>query len=364
MNRRSLLKYTSLGIAAFGWSRDLFAATAEFPANPAAEVIKLSSNENPYGPSPKARKAMAEAINASNRYQWDQSMMLRKELAKLTGHTEQNIIIGAGSSDLLGVICVLASEKPGNVVAPYPTFRLWMDAAATLGLATKSVPVDAKKDTDLQRMKEAIDGQTRLVYLCNPNNPTGIPIPADDLRTFIKEVPPHIWILLDEAYTEFEDTPGMADLINEFPNLIIAKTFSKIYGMAGCRVGYALAREETVKKLAALQPWANAAPGAVSVAGALAALQDTEFFDYVKRENARCRKIFCETLDQLGLPYAPSATSFVYFNTEKYPKDLAKHLQAHNIVGARTFEEGTSWRRLSIGTEAEMRRVGEVLSLS
>lgn len=364
MDRRSLLKYTSLGIAAFGWSRDLFANEVLHPANPAAEVIKLSSNENPYGPSPMARKAMAEAVRTSNRYQWDQSMLLRKELAKLTGHTEQNIIIGAGSSDLLGVICLLASEKPGNVVAPYPTFRLWMDAAATLGLATRSVPVDSQKDTDLQRMKEAIDAQTRLVYLCNPNNPTGIPIPANDLRAFIKEVPSHIWILLDEAYTEFEDTPGMADMIRDFPNLIIAKTFSKIYGMAGCRVGYALAREETIKRLVALQPWANAAPGAVSVAGALAALQDTEFFHYVKRENARCRKIFCETLDQLGLPYAPSATSFVYFNTEKYPKDLAKHLQAHNIVGARTFEEGTSWRRLSIGTEAEMRRVKEVLSLS
>lgn len=364
MDRRSLLKYTSVGIAAFGWSRDLFAREGLTPSNPAAEVIKLSSNENPYGPSPRARKAMAEAIQTSNRYQWDLSMQLRKELAKLSGHTEQNVIIGAGSSDLLGVICLLASEKSGNVVAPYPTFRLWMDAAATLGLATRSVPVDAKKNTDLQRMKEAIDGQTRLVYLCNPNNPTGIPIPENDLRTFIKEVPSSIWILLDEAYTEFEDTPGMADMVNEFPNLIIAKTFSKIYGMAGCRVGYALAQEMTIKKLVALQPWANAAAGAVSVAGALAALQDTEFFNYVKRENALCRKIFCETLDQLGLAYAPSATSFVYFNTEKYPKDLAKHLQAHNIVGARTFEEGTPWRRLSIGTQAEMKRVREVLRLS
>lgn len=364
MDRRSVLKYTSLGIAAFGWSRDLFAAQVEYPADPAAEVIKLSSNENPYGPSPKARKAMAEAIQASNRYQWDQSMRLRKEVAKLTGHTEQNIVIGAGSSDLLGVICVLAAEKSGNVVAPYPTFRLWMDAAATLGLTTRSVPVDAKKETDLQRMKEAIDGETRLVYLCNPNNPTGIPIPENDLRAFIKDVPSHILILLDEAYTEFEDTPGMADMVNDYPNLIIAKTFSKIYGMAGCRVGYALAHEKTIKKLVALQPWANAAPGAVSVAGALAALEDTTFISYVKQENARCRKIFCETLDKLGLPYAPSATSFVYFNSEKYPKGLARHLQAHNIVGARTFEEGTPWLRLSIGTEAEMRRVGEVLSLS
>ena len=362
MDRRSLLKYTSLGIAGFAFSRDLFAAEADF--NPASEVIKLSSNENPYGPSPAARKAMARAIETSNRYQWDQSMVLRKELAARTGHTEQNIIIGAGSSDLLGVICLLAAQTPGNVVAPYPTFRLWMDAAATLGLVTRSVPVDHNKATDLQRMQEAINSQTRMVYLCNPNNPTGVPIPENDLRSFIKKVPSHILVLIDEAYTEFEDTPGMADMVNDFPNLIIAKTFSKIYGMAGCRVGYALAREETIKQLVALQPWANAAPGAVSVAGALAALKDTDFISFVKKENARCREIFCQTLDHLGLPYVASATSFVYFNSEKYPKDLAKHLLTYNIVGARTFEEGTPWLRLSIGTEAEMRRVGEVLSLS
>lgn len=360
MNRRNLLKNASLSIAAFAMSRDVFASEVFIPEN-TAEIIKLSSNENPYGPSAKAKKAMMEAINTSNRYQWTQSQELRKELAKLTSHTDQNIIIGAGSSDLLGIICLLAAQKSGNIVAPYPTFRLWMDAAETMGLKTKSIPVTAKKDTDLVGMKAAIDSETRMVYICNPNNPTGVPIPDAELRTFVKSVPKNVWILLDEAYTEFEDTPSLSDLVNEYPNLIIAKTFSKIYGMAGCRVGYALAHEETIKKLVALQPWANAAPSAVSVAGALAAVKDTEFINYVKKENARCRAIFFSTLDKLGLPYAKSATSFVYFNSEKYPKDLAKHLQENNIVGARTFEKDTKWLRLSIGTEAEMKRVTEVL---
>lgn len=361
MNRRSLLHKAALSVAAFSISRDLFASNFAFPAN-GEEIIKLSSNENPYGPSPRARKAMADAIATSNRYQWNQSMDLRKELAKLTLHEDKNIIIGAGSSDLLGIICLLASKKAGNVVAPYPTFRLWMDAANTMGLSTLSVPLDEQKNTDLQRMKAAINNETRMVYICNPNNPTGVPIPENDLRYFIKSIPQNIWILLDEAYTEFENTPSMSDLINEYPNLIIAKTFSKIYGMAGCRVGYALAHEDTIKKLVALQPWANAAPGAVSVAGALASLQDKDFVSYVRKENAKCRKLFCDTLDKLGLPYAPSATSFVYFNAKNYSKDLAKHLQQHNIVGARTFEKDTPWLRLSIGTEAEMLKVAEVLS--
>ncbi len=360
MNRRNLLKNASLSIAAFAMSRDLFASEFTLPYN-FGEVIKLSSNENPYGPSPKARKAMADAISTSNRYQWSQSQELIKELAKLTNHKEENIIIGAGSSDLLGVVCVLAAEKSGKVVAPYPTFRLWMDAAKTLGLQTSSIPLTTSKDTDLQKMLEAIDVNTRMVYICNPNNPTGVPIPDGELRDFVKRIPSDKWILLDEAYTEFENTPSLSDLINEYPNLIIAKTFSKIYGMAGCRVGYALAHEDTIKKMVALQPWANAAPSAVSVAGALAALKDTEFTNYVRKENAKCRNIFYNTLDSLGLPFANSVTSFVYFNAEKYPKDLAKHLQANQIVGARTFEKDTSWLRLSIGTEAEMKRVAEVL---
>ena len=360
MNRRNLLKNASMGIAAFAMSRDAFASQVILPEN-AEEIIKLSSNENPYGPSPKAKKAMMEAINTSNRYQWNQSMELRKELAKLTSHTEKNIIIGAGSSDLLGIICLLAAEKSGNVVAPYPTFRLWMDAAQTMGLKTKSVPVTDQKDTDLKGMQAAIDSETRMIYLCNPNNPTGVPIPDADLRAFVKNTPSHIWILLDEAYTEFEDTPSLSDMVNDYPNLIITKTFSKIYGMAGCRVGYAVAHENTIHKLVALQPWANAAPGAVSVAGALACLQDREFINFVKKENSKCRDLFLKTLDELGLPYAKSVTSFVYFNSEKYPRDLAKYLQENKIVGARTFENGTKWLRLSIGTETEMKRVSEVL---
>lgn len=363
MQRRDLLKQTALTLAAFTLSRDLFAAEAEkFAQLPDVEkIIKLSSNENPHGPSPASRKAMMDAVNGSNRYPWDVTTKLREEIGALTGHTKEHIVIGAGSSELLGLTAVWAATQKGNAVAPDPTFRLWMPAARKTGLDIKLVPLTEKKETDLQRMKEAMNAETRMVYLCNPGNPTGTIIPANDLEAFIKEVAPKAIILLDEAYTEFCDEPSMAHLVNDYPNLVIAKTFSKVYGMAGARVGYVLAHPATVKKLNELQPWANAGASAVSLAGALAAIKDKTFIDYCKKENAKARSIFYKALEQAGIPYIPSHTSFVYFNTATFGKDVKAMLEAKGIVGARTFEEGTKWLRLSVGTQDEMKKAAAAL---
>jgi histidinol-phosphate aminotransferase len=363
MQRRDLLKQTALTLAAFTLSRDLFAAEAEkFVQLPDVEkIIKLSSNENPHGPSPMARKEMMNAVNSSNRYPWDVTTKLREQIASLTGHTKEHITVGAGSSELLGVVSVWAALKKGNAVAPDPTFRLWMPAARKTGLDIKLVPLTDKKITDLQRMKEAMTGQTKLVYICNPNNPTGTVLPANELEAFIKDIAPKAIILLDEAYTEFSNEPSMAHLVNDYPNLVIAKTFSKIYGMAGARVGYALSHPSTIKQLNELQPWPNAGASAVALAGALAALQDKSFVEFCKKENAIAKSIFYKALDQQGIPYIPSQTSFVYFDTTKYSKDVKAILEARNIIGARTFEEGTKWLRLSVGTQDEMKKVAATL---
>lgn len=364
MQRRELLKQTALTLAAFTLSRDLFAAEAEkFIQLPDVDkIIKLSSNENPHGPSPMARKEMMNAVNGSNRYPWDVTTKLREQIAALTGHTKEHIVIGAGSSELLGLTATWAALKKGNAIAPDPTFRLWMPAARKTGLDIKLVPLTQKKETDLQRMKDAMNVQTKLVYICNPGNPTGTIIPANELETFIKEVAPKAIILLDEAYTEFSNEPSMAHLVNDYPNLVIAKTFSKIYGMAGARVGYVLAHPTTVKQLNELQPWANAGASAVSLAGALAALQDKSFVEFCKKENAAAKSIFYKALEQQGIPYITSHTSFVYFDTTKYNKDVKAILEAKGIIGARTFEEGTRWLRLSVGTQDEMKKVAAALT--
>lgn len=354
-------------MAAFSFSRDLFATPNPhppvLPCNNAPGIIKLSSNENPYGPSPMARKAMSEAVSGCNRYPWETTTLLREKIAKPYQLTKENVIIGAGSSELLGLASVMAAIKKGNIVAPDPTFRLWMPAAKKIGAPVKLVPLTQQKAVDLQRLKEAVDADTRMVYICNPNNPTGTVIPPDELTAFIKGLSPAILILLDEAYTEFEDTPSVTHLVNEHPNLIVAKTFSKIYGLAGARVGYALAHADTIQQLNDLQPWANAGAGGISLAGALASLDDYSFLSRCREENRKARRLFYKTLEKHGIPFIPSATSFVYFDTAKYPKDFKSTLEARNIIGARSFEDNSKWMRLSIGTLPEMEKVAEAIRL-
>jgi histidinol-phosphate aminotransferase len=308
-----------------------------------------------------ARKAMMDLVNRSNRYPGEATAQLRQKLAHRFNLSADNIAIGAGSSELLGVVSVMAALQKGNCVAPDPTFRLWMTAAKNAGLAIKLVPLTSSRITDLQRMKETIDGNTKMVYLCNPANPTSNIVPANDLRTFIKEIAPRCILLLDEAYTEFCDEPSMASMVNDYPNLVVAKTFSKIYGMAGARVGYAIAHQNTIVKINGLQPWANAGASAVSIAGALASLDDSEFAAYCKKENQKARAILYSALDKAGMPYLQSHTNFVYFDATSYPIDLRQQLESHQIVGARTFEDGTKWLRLSVGTSAEMEKVAEAL---
>jgi histidinol-phosphate aminotransferase len=364
MQRRELLKKTAMAVAAFSLSRELFAHQPfeNLKAGFHADVIKLSANENPHGPSPMARKAMAEAVSSSNRYPWEVTGIFREKIAALTGHTKEHITVGAGSSELLGLVSAWAALQKGNAVAPDPTFRLWMPAARRIGLDIKLVPLATGKKMDLQRLKDAMNADTKMVYICNPNNPTGTVIPANELEGFIKDIAPGTIILLDEAYTEFSSEPSMAKWVNDFPNLIIAKTFSKIYGMAGARVGYALAHPQTIGKLNEIQPWANAGVSAVSLAGAMASLDDHDFVRYCKQENEKARTIFYKALEKASMPYIPSQTSFVYFDSSAYGKDVPKLLEENQIIGARTFEQGSKWLRLSIGTVDEMQKVADALN--
>lgn len=363
MNRRQLIKQSALAAGAFVAARESFAREIlHLNQEPdlqhfAAGVIKLSSNENPHGPSPMAKKAMYEAIDGSNRYQWDVNAVLREQIAKLTGHTKEHIILGAGSSELLGLVSLYAAQQKGFVVAAEPTFKLWMPAARKMGLPIQLIPATKAKENDLPAMRAAITSDTRLVYLCNPNNPTGTVSPQADLEKFIQSIPSSCIILLDEAYTDYYDSPSMAHLINDFPNLVIAKTFSKVYGMAGARLGYVIAQPAVIQQLMQLQAWANAGPSYVSMQGGLAVLNDTAFVAYCKSENRKAKEIFYKGLQQLNIPYITSYTSFVYFDAANYKKDVASTLQAANIVGARSFEEKSTWLRLSIGTVSEMEKV-------
>ncbi len=373
MERRQLLKQSAFVIAAFSFSREVFAngsnlklgsnASTLTGATFESNMIRLGSNENPHGPSTLAKQAMIDAVSISNRYQWDMNGELKTEIAKMTGHTKDHIALGAGSSELLGIVSLWAAYKKGNVVASEPTFKLWMPAARRMGLPTKLVPLTSTKHNDLNGIMNAMDQETKMVYLCNPNNPTGTVSPTSDLENFIKKVASTTIVLLDEAYTDYYDTPSMSKMIDAYPNLVIAKTFSKTFGMAGARVGYVLAHPNTIKALNEFQAWANAGPSAVSMQGALAAIKDKEFVAYCKQENIKAKDILYQGFDALGIKHIKSFTSFVYFDTATYKKDIPALLLANQITGARSFEQNSSWLRISIGTVAEMEKVVAVLKL-
>lgn len=364
MNRRELIRNAALAMGAFSAAPLSLAASDLYKHQPwdsqdvpLGSIIKLSANENPHGPSPMAKKAMYDAVTASNRYQWDMNGTLREQIGKISNHSKEHIILGAGSSELLGLITLWAAQQKGNIVAADPTFQLWMPAARKLGLTVQLVPVTTAKENDLPAMLAAINSDTRMVYLCNPNNPTGTVSATADLELFIKKIPANCIILLDEAYTDYYDSPSMLHLVNDFPNLIIAKTFSKVHGLAGARLGYAVSVPANIQQLMQLQAWANAGPSYVSMQGGLASMQDNDFVAFVKAENIKAKDIFYKGLTQLNIPFIRSYTSFVYFDGAASKKNVPTALQAAGIIGARTFEKNSTWLRLSIGTVDEMQKV-------
>lgn len=366
-DRRNWLKKSGLLLSGFTIGNGLLARQSNvtddiWEAAPDGPLIRIGQNENPYGPGPMARKAMMDAVINSNRYPSELATQLRERIAKSYNLSKEHVLLGAGSSELLGNTAALAAEKKGsNAVSADPTFRLWFGAAELFGLSIKKVPLTQDKVHDLDAMLKAMDAQTSMVYVVNPHNPTGTIVADSELHSFAEKVTAKCLLLLDEAYTEYAGTTSLAPMVANNKNLVVAKTFSKIHGMAGARVGFVLAHPDTIKKLAAYQPWANAGPSAVSLAGALAAMDDLSFTQQTRQKNEAVRNYVTKEMNQLGLTVIPSFTSFIYYDSTAFKGDLAQVMTQANIVGVRTYEYGTNWRRTSIGTMEEMQEFIRVL---
>jgi len=360
LDRRNWLRQSTLAIAGLGFGSSLsYGRNREqfFPlGEDANELIRIGSNENPYGPSPMAKEAMIKAIETSNRYPWQTTTALREKIGGLFGLSAENVLMGAGSSELLGVAAAYAASETGNAVAAYPTFKLWFKAAEHFGLTIKSIPCTADKKHNLQAMLDAMDDATRMVYIVNPHNPTGTIIPAEELKGFVEKMSQKCMVLLDEAYTEYSDEPSLGNMVAGNKNIVVAKTFSKIHGLAGARAGYVLAHPDTIAGLSNFMPWANAGTSAVSLAGAMASLDDHDFTKMTRSKTDAVRMMLHSEMQKLGLPHTQSSASFIYYDTSGLKKNLAETCTNAGIQGVRTFEEGTPWRRTSIGTMAEMEK--------
>ena len=360
-NRRKWLQ--QIGIVTAGLGIAQFKTFASPTTNllafapPDDSPIRLSSNENPYGPSPLARTAMTESINNSNRYNWNTSGNLISALAKKNNVTDDNILIGAGSTEILDLIVQYFAFQKGSFIVANPSYTSWAKTAEKLGLKKISVPLTKDKQHDLTAMLAAITADTKLIYVCNPNNPTGTICESAALISFIQEATKKVTVMVDEAYLDFTDQPSVSNLVTDNKNLIVVKTFSKIYGLAGARIGYAIAHKDTINHFADdLQTWANGSVSVVSRAGAIASLTDNDFVSQCYSKNEAARKYTIEQLTQLNITCIPSHTNFIYFSLTNYKKDFLALLKRNNIQGTYIYEEDGKWTRITVGTMDEMQK--------
>lgn len=361
-NRRLWLKQIGLGIASIGLTNIKSYASPILSENifdnlgNDDKIIILRSNENPYGPSPLARKAFVDNINISNRYNWDVATHLISDIAAKNSVKAENILLGAGSTEILDVVAKFASLDKGNYVIADPSYDYWTVTLDDLGLKKNKIPLTSDKKINLQAMQEAINKDTKLVYICNPNNPTGTISERNELDNFITSVPSTTLVLVDEAYLEFTKQQSLCNLIGTHPNLIIAKTFSKIYGLAGARIGYAIANSTMINNLASMQSNTNNSVSVLSKLAAIASLKDDKFVYDCYTLNKTARDFTISELKKLNCQCIDSNTNFIYFSLANFKKDYFKLLENNNIQGTRFYEENGKWTRITVGKMDEMKK--------
>ena len=324
----------------------------EFPVYSA----KLNANENPYGASPMALEALKNSAFGSNRYAWKELYQLVDKIAAFEEVTPENIMMGPGSSDLLEKTAMVLFMNGGNVISADPAYMSLIRVAEAAGGTWKPVPLKKDWSHDLEAMEKAIDSETKLIYICNPNNPTGTITDSEALLDFCSRVSEKVPVFIDEAYLWFlEDgaRQSMVSLVKEGKDVIVARTFSKIHGMAGLRVGYAVAQEDTLNKL---QKITRAGMGIThpSVYAAMAAMDDTEFLQKSRTLNATARNYTFSSLQEMGFEPVPSHTSFMIFPIDMEGKEFLNKMTQQK-VGVRAFQFlDQKWCRVSIGTMDEM----------
>jgi len=321
-------------------------------------TAKLNANENPYGPASGVKKAISEAVGLGNRYGHGDAAILIDMIAKKEGVTKDHIMLGPGSTDLLEKTAITRFLHGGNIVSADPSYMSLINTAQAIGADWKAVPLTSDYAHDLPAMEAAIDSKTQLVYVCNPNNPTGSLTAGDKLRDFCSRVSTKVPIFIDEAYLDFLDDYAantMVGLVADGKDVIVARTFSKIYGMAGLRIGYIVA---TPKRIESITSMVRSTMGlcVTSLKGAIASLQDDGFCAECKDLNTAAREYVCSELGQLGYKYIPSFTNFVLFPMKK-DTDTRKFMRGmtEKGVGIRVFNiKNEPWCRVSIGTMPEM----------
>jgi len=294
--------------------------------------IKLASNENPLGPSPKAVEAIKEKLHTINRYPDGSGFYLKAKLAEKFGLPQEQIILGNGSNELIE-LSVRTFLNPGEeAIQPFPTFLVYEKIVRAAGGTMVSVPLEGF-NLDLDRIREAIGQKTKLLFIANPNNPTGLALTRAELENFLQDLPRDLLIILDEAYIEFvtdENVGSGIELLDRHPHLLVIRTFSKLYGLAGLRIGYGFSSPEIIDYLNRVRQPFNA--NALAQAGALAALDDQDFVqETLNLVQAGLRQL-ARGLDELGLKYFPTQTNFFLIKTPIPGKVIYERMLRRGVI--------------------------------
>ena len=318
------------------------------------QVVRLSANENAYGPSPKALKAMTDSFGIACRYPDEHNNVLIDKLATLNGVNRDQILLGDGSSEILKLCAETFSGKEGgSLVAADPTFEAILEQSKVNGAEVVKVPLTSTYGHDLPRMLSSAKGG--LIYICNPNNPTASITPKDELRDFIAKMPPEKMVLADEAYFHFADSPdyeSVIPLVKDYPNLLVARTFSKIYGMAGLRCGYCIAQKQTIDRMRARQMWDSV--NIMALAAASASLDDPDQVPNGQRLNKEAKTFTVRELEKLGYETIPSQANFIMFDCKRPVVPLIQAMKERKVHVGRLFPALPNHMRVTIGKSSEM----------
>ena len=357
ISRRDFARLLGAGAAAAVVRPPLsFAKPTQSVTTPLAEggIVRLSANENPYGPAPKAFQAITDSFGLACRYPDEHNNVLIDKLAKLNGVNHDQILLGDGSGEILKLCAeTFTGPQNGKLVAADPTFEAILNNASANGAEVVKVPLTGNFQHDLPKMRDS--AKAGLIYVCNPNNPTASITPKDELRDFIGTAPPQTMILVDEAYFHYADSPNYESviaLVKDHPNLIVSRTFSKIYGMAGLRCGYCVAQKETIDRLRRNQMWDSV--NCMALAAATASLDDLDHVPNGQRLNREAKTFVISELDKMGYKQIPSQANFIMFDCKRPVVPLIQAMKQRNVHVGRLFPALPNYMRLTIGKKTEM----------
>jgi len=319
----------------------------------ASPLVRLNSNENPYGPSPLAVKAMTDAFGLAWRYPDEHEGSLVEALAKLNSVSSNQILLGNGSGEILKVAAAAFTGPGKKLLVGHPTFEAVLAHAAVAGAEVVKINLTSDYAHDLPKMLAEKDAG--LIYICNPNNPTASITPKADLRAFLAKVPAQTIVMVDEAYhhyVESNDYESVIPLIAQYPNLTVARTFSKIYSMAGLRCGYCVARPELIERMRVQQTWDSV--NIMAMVAAIASLQDAAQVEQGRRHNTDVKQFVYSELDKSGYKFIPSHANFLMVDLRREVRPVIGALRDRNVQVGRVFPAMPNFMRVTVGTRPQM----------